>query len=88
MEDFKLTNKTTLAAAGFALAVAGALMSGSRARAAAGMPMSFCANGYYPDGNGQCRPGGQANYNGPCQPGFHYQVFPNGNGYRCMQNGY
>ena len=82
-----MTGKTTLAIAGFALAVVGAFASGSAARAQGTMSLG-CASGYHPDALGDCQPNGQTIYDGPCQPGFRYQVFPNGNGYRCRPDGY
>ena len=77
-----MTSKTTLAVAGIALAVAGAFAFGSPARADEKMPMGYCSSGFNPDARGHCEPDGPMTY-GPCQPGFHFQVFPNGNGYRC-----
>lgn len=79
--------KITIAAAGLALAVGGAFAFGSPARADENMSTSYCSSGYHPDARGHCQSDGPMTY-GPCQPGTHYQVFPNGNGYRCQPNGY
>lgn len=83
-----MTNRTTLAAASFAVAIAGAFACGSPARAAETLAMASCASGYHSDIFGNCEPNTQTREESLCQRGFYYQSFPNGNGYRCMQDGY
>jgi hypothetical protein len=82
-----MTNEATLAVASLALAVAGGFAFGSPALADEKMPMSSCASDYHSDAQGHCQPDGSMTY-GPCQPGFRFQGWPNGNGYRCMPDGY
>jgi hypothetical protein len=75
-----------VAIAGLALTIVGAATLASSARAGEHMRTNYCATGFT-DARGHCQSDGPM-IAGPCQPGTHFQVFPNGNGYRCAPDGF
>ncbi len=78
--------KSGFALAALAVIAAAALASASPARAGEKMAAAYCASGYHPDARGDCQP--DTGTPRVCQPGFHYEVFPNGDNYRCWPDGY
>ncbi len=61
---------------------AASLAAVALAQAAMGLPRLECAAGYRLGPHGNCQPD-SASVSSICQPGFHYQVWPSGDGYRC-----
>jgi len=49
------------------------------------LAMAGCAGGYSADARGDCQPD-NGYVDSRCQVGFQATPFPNGNGYRCIEN--